>query len=492
MRHRSNAACRLAPALIALAGLAGCSTMPRERPAPPPLPEAWTEAVTDPAQAELVGWWEGFNDPLLDQLIAEGLTRSPSVRQAVLRVKEARGQGWQTVSGYLPEFSATGRGQYTRALRGPGLYGSTIAGFDPNAPPTPEQEQAIGSYGASVSWEIPLFSRVEAAAIGAKANTRAALADVRGARAALAADVAEAYVALRAAQNRRAALREGADIARALAEIVRVSADAGFASEADAADALRQAETTKAALSDVEIAARQAANQLAVLRAHAPGTEEAAVAEKLAASAPVPTIALSAAPAAPADLVRLRPDVAVAEAQAIVAAAAVGAARTDLLPHLSLTGTLLASENVLGAALPGPTTQAQLQPAISIPLLDWGKRFAAIRASKSRFQQALIGYESAVIQGVSEASLALTQLSEGQRRLEAARRAEAAAARTAEGFRASYSAGIASLADRLRSDQQLLDARLTRIQAETAAASAAIGVYRAFGGGPPDIADKSS
>jgi outer membrane protein TolC len=40
------------------------------------------------------------------------------------------------------------------------------------------------------------------------------------------------------------------------------------------------------------------------------------------------------------------------------------------------------------------------------------------------------------------------------------------------------------LADRLRSEQQLIDANLTRITAEQQSASAAIATYRAFGGGP--------
>jgi outer membrane protein TolC len=75
-------------------------------------------------------------------------------------------------------------------------------------------------------------------------------------------------------------------------------------------------------------------------------------------------------------------------------------------------------------------------------------------------------------------------------RLDRARAAEAAAQITADAMRASYGAGIASLTDRLRSDQQFLDAQLQRIAAEASAAKAAIAVYRAFGGGPPDLSAK--
>jgi NodT family efflux transporter outer membrane factor (OMF) lipoprotein len=475
--------------------LAGCSMMPRARPTPPPLPSAWPINAQTPAPdqtqpAALTDWWAGFSDPTLDKLVDEGLTRSPSVRQALLRLKAARAQNRQTFGAFLPEIDATGRVQYTRSIAGPGLFGSTIGGVGGTATITPQKEQAIGSYGPSVSWEIPTFARLEAAAIGAKANTRASVADVRGARAALAGDVANAYIDLRTAQNRLSALREGAVIAQQLADIVKTSAGAGIASPADAADALRQAQTTEASLADAEIAVRVAENQLSLLRGYAPGTEPEGVQAALDTPGPVPTITLAGAPAAPADLVRLRPDIARAEAQAIVAAAQVGASRADLLPRLNLTGSLTTSDNLIGNALSAVTTQAVAAPAITIPLLDWGKRFATIAGNKAQFEIALINYESTVDQGVAEAVAALTQLEQGQMRLTAARAAESAAEITANGFRASYAAGIASLTDRLRSDQQLLDARQQRIQAQSAQAKAAVAVYRAFGGGPPDLSEQ--
>ncbi|HWA23644.1 MAG TPA: efflux transporter outer membrane subunit [Caulobacterales bacterium] len=475
--------------------LSGCSLLPRERPTPPPLPGAFPTAASETGAplvaASLTNWWKGFDDATLDGLIAEGLERSPDVRRAMLRVRIARAQSRQTLGAYLPDLNATGRAGYTRSIQGPGLFGSTLGGVGSvGATPTPETEQAIGSYGLTTSWEIPLFARLEAAIVGSRANTRASDEDVRGARVTLAADIANSYVDLRTAQNRLIALRQGADIVQSLADILKISADAGIASPAEAADARRQAESTRAALADVEIGARQSANTLSTLRARAPGTEPAETAAALAKLSPVPTIQLAGAPAAPADLVRLRPDIARAEANAIVAAAQVGVSRADLLPSLSLTGSLLTSENILGSALSQVTTQAQVTPAITIPLLDWGKRFAAADVSKSRFKSALIDYETAVNQGVSEASLALTQLEQGQLRLDRARAAEAAAQITANGMRASYGAGIASLSDRLRSDQQFLDAQLQRIQAQASAAKAAIAVYRAFGGGPPELTGK--
>ncbi|MEZ6023409.1 MAG: TolC family protein [Hyphomonadaceae bacterium] len=130
------------------------------------------------------------------------------------------------------------------------------------------------------------------------------------------------------------------------------------------------------------------------------------------------------------------------------------------------------------------STLLNATPLISIPLFDWGARLAQVRQRNAQFDQALIQYRQTVAQAVAEASNALVALDQGGQRLGSARRAEEAAEATARGSRAAYEAGIQSLADRLRAEQQLIDARLTRIDAEAQSARAAISTYRAFGGGP--------
>lgn len=464
----------LTAAMAALA-LAACSTMPSERPVNPTLPSNWTDA---PAGAEqpISDWWYQFNDPAMVSLVNQALIEGPSVQQALLRVREARALSHSTIAQYLPQLTATGQGQYQRAVEN---------GAFPTAAGGTEREQMTGSYGAQASWEIPLFSQIESSVIGSRANTRAAVADVRAAQVALAADVAQAYVDLRAAQASRVALERSVESADELARILQISFEAGIAAEADAADARRLAESTRARLPGLVIEERRAENVLAVLRGLAPGTESAEVRAVLDAQGqPVPVLQLTQAPAAPADLVRLRPDVARAEAQAVLAAAGVANARNDLLPRLNLTGAILTSDALIGDPVGVGATLATGTPLISIPLFDWGQRFARIRERDAQFDQALLQYHQVVTQAIAEGSNALVALDQGRLRLDSARRAETAAETTARGSRAAYGAGIQSLADRLRSEQQLIDANLTRIDAEAQSARAAIATYRAFGGGP--------
>lgn len=452
---------------------AACSTMPNERAEAPPLPSAWRDAPVG-AEIPVTDWWKRFDDRALDKLVDEALRNGPTVQIAASRVIEARALSRTTITQYLPELLLTGQGQYSRALEGDIV---SFAGA--------EREQMTSSYGPQVTWEIPLFARIEAAAVGSRANNASALADLRAAQVALAADVAQAYVDLRAARASHAALSRSVESADELARILRISADAGFAAPAEAADARRLAESSRTRLPGLVIEARRAENVLAVLRGVAPGAEDPRTQAVLdAPNAQIPSLQLAAAPAAPADLLRLRPDVARAEAQTLLAAANVADARANLLPQLNLTGSISVTDAVIGSPPGAGSTLLNATPFISIPLFDWGARLAAVRQRNAQFDQALIQYRQTVTQAVAEASNALVALDQGGQRLNSARNAEEAAGATATGSRAAFEAGIQSLADRLRSEQQLIDAVLTRIDAEAQSARAAIATYRAFGGGP--------
>lgn len=485
MAHRNTLSTSALAAFLAVAA-AGCSTMPQRRAEAPILPQQWPESrTTAQGEASLTEWWRGFNDPTLDRLVAESLASGPSVRLAALRVLEARATSRSTIARYLPQLSARAQGSYTEALEGPPLVGS-FQGFvtGGGAAIATEDRQFIGQIGPEISWEVPLFSRIEASVKGGRATNRAAIAQLRGAQVTLAADMAQAYVRLRAAQNRAVAIQEAAALAEQTAAVLEASAQAGIAAGVDAADARRLAEATKARLPDALVELRQATNVIAVLRGLPPISETAEISTMLATPAPVPTLAHIGAPLAPADLLRARPDVAEAEAQVVVQAATLADARTNLLPSINIVGAVTSAGNLIGSPLSEGQTQLTVNPLISLPLFDWGQRLADVRANDSRFEQSLTNYRVTVANAVSEASDALTAYDQAGLRLESARRAEAASESYARGLRASYTAGIASLTDRLRADQQLIDARVTRIDAEATLAQAGVTLFRAFGGGP--------
>ena len=57
--------------------------------------------------ADLSAWWRGFEDPVLDRLVAEGLTQNLDVMTAVSRIAQAREQEVIQGAARLPTASAT-------------------------------------------------------------------------------------------------------------------------------------------------------------------------------------------------------------------------------------------------------------------------------------------------------------------------------------------------------------------------------------------------
>ena len=476
----------IAVSVSAAVALGGCTLTPKTKPQPGPLPQQWTAAAAKPEAVSATAWWEAFADPTLQRLVAEGYEGNIPFQQALLRVTEARANARSTLAQYLPNLSAQAQAQYQRVLQGPPLVGSFqqfITGAGGGIPTIiTEDQQFFGAFGPSVSWEVPLFGLLALAVRGAKLNKTIAAEEVRAAQVALVGDISQAYVDLRAAQNRWVVLQRSLQVAEQLAGVLESTVEIGFTAPVDAADARRQAEITRARLPDVAIAAYVARARLALLRGLAPGVEDPALDGALLAPAAVPTLVFPAAPAAPADLLRLRPDVARAERQALLAAVQVGVARHELLPKLTLAGDVNFARNIIGSPLPGQVGSLQVTPLLTVPLFDWGQRLAQAQVRKSQFEVALLDYRNVVNQAVAEADQALVELEQAQARLSAAQRAEASAERLGEGARQAYEAGFRSLRERLQVEQLLLEAQLTRIDAEASQAQASIATFRAFAG----------
>src|SRR5580704_7916900 len=108
-------------AAIAVIALAGCTVGPNyQRPsvkmpgsfrAPDPLPAPQATSVAD------LKWWEVFRDDKLQDLIRAALTANYDLRDAVVRVEQARASLSVTRSNQFPQLGATGAVEINRLSR---------------------------------------------------------------------------------------------------------------------------------------------------------------------------------------------------------------------------------------------------------------------------------------------------------------------------------------------------------------------------------------
>lgn len=446
-------------ASLVIGGCAAPGRMPLEPPAPParwhaPLPHQGQEA-------QLQRWWEQFDDPLVPRLVAAAQEASPTLAAARSRLAQARAARVSAGSNLLPKV---------------GAVGSLVRGRQDFVSPLGSQ----ASLGLQTAWEIDVFGGASAARDAAQARLAGAEAGWHEARVSVAAEVASTYVALRACQGQLTIAETDATSRTETARLTELAARAGFQSPANEALSRASAAQARAQLDAQRTQCESGVKALVALT----GMEEPALREALGARpAMLPQPAQIVVPAVPGEVLNQRPDLLAAAQELVAASADVGQARSQLLPSVSLSGSITAARFEAGDTS-GRGTLWQLGPLqVTVPLFDAGARRANVDAARARYDAAAAAYRAQLRGAVREVEDALLQLDSTARRVEDMRL-------SVEGYEASYRAADARYRGGLSSLFELEDARRTAaaaqrelIDLQRERVAAWISLYRAMGGG---------
>ena len=477
---------RFAPLVLAML-LAGCAVGPDYRT--PPLsgseaPQSWHATLPHHgSRMALARWWELFHDPVLTQLVEQADTGSPTIAQAVGRVREARASVSSSQAALFPQLK--GSGSVTRqggfggsefAGGGAGLSGLSAGTLSPTL--------GLGTITtlvaqADASWEIDLFGGKRRSLEGADARLTASEADWHDARVSLAAEVANTYLQQRECE---ALVEIGAATLSSRQETLQLTERkfrAGFTAPADYAQAQATVGDAANALEGQRAQCAQGINKLVMLS----GIGHEALNGLLAkASAQIPAPPDAGAPDVPAQALSQRPDVSSAERAVASASADIGVAVASRLPSITLAGSIgINAFRVGGQSLTSKSWS--FGPSVSLPIFDGGAGAARVETARARYDQALASYRGKVRQAVQEVEDALVRLDASERRLDAATMADAQYAKVLEASNARYRLGAGSLLQledvrraALQASQSLAAVKLERAQAWVA-------LYKAVGGG---------
>ena len=451
---------RLAPLLLcALLGtlLAGCAVAPV--PAlKPSLPEVWRNAPANvaPPSADLRGWWQALGDPALDGLIDRALANNLDVAQAAERLQAARQLNGHSRDGYLPN-----------------LHART------NDVVNPDTSASYFMVGFDASWEFPLFGAWQSSKRVANGQLNGAQAALRGAQVSLVAEVTRRWVELRSAQRQEALLLGIRDAQQEKARMLQTRVDLKLAPPMEAARASAELSRAEAALSEPRQAINASAQQLAVLL----GQDEPDPAWLEAGTQP--RLGAWQLTAAPADLLRARPEIAGAEAEVLRAAGELGLARKDIYPHIGFGSSIQWSINIAtNHRARNHEGIFSAGPVIDIPLFDWGQRVAAAHARDHELNAALLAYRQAVLQGVAETEVALGDLEQLRGREQALQQASDASRRGGDAVRKRAELGLGS---KLDVQDSLIEGHRAELELASAIAArdlAYVSLYKALGGAP--------
>lgn len=379
--------------------LAGCSMAPRyQRPVlvvPAALKEAtsvsaelgiWQPArhagtrPQDVAQTLMpTAWWTLYGDAVLDQLQEQAALGSPSVQQAVARLRAAQAAVASSRSSLSPSVGLSGSGSRAR-------------GSSSNASANTNSSYALG---LNASWELDLWGRMSAAVASDRLSAQASQDDVSAARLSSQATVAQTYFSLRAAEAQMHLLQDSLKAYLQSWQLTQNRYRAGVVSSADVAQAESQYKSTQAQLLEAQTARAQYEHALAALLGLAPASFSVQVTGQLPAAPKVPAVLATT-------LLEQRPDIAAAERRVAAANAQVGVASAAFFPALTLSAGAGYRSNTLSNLFNAPNLFWSLGPALALTLLDGGARSAAVESAHAALDLAGATYKQTVLAALQE------------------------------------------------------------------------------------------
>ncbi|MEQ8406960.1 MAG: efflux transporter outer membrane subunit [Gammaproteobacteria bacterium] len=412
-------------------------------------------------------WWHSFADSDLDMLVQQAIASNQDIRAATGRVQEARAMRNVALAANRPTLSAQASG--TRSQQ------SQLANFPPGIPTL----FSLFDVGLAASWEPDLFGRIGRQTEAATAQFEASIEDRRSVLHMVLAEVALNYVDLRMAQLQLRLREEQVEIAEQSLHLTELLRGQELVAESTLLQARAEVNQRKAALASLEAAVRAPAVRLAVLTAKPPAQVLDSLLEPAADILVAPSIPVGL----PSDLLRRRPDVRAAERRLAVASANLGQETASLFPQFQLTGGLSSNALELDNLFTGPSQAWELASILNWPIIDGGRRDAAIAAARARYEVAFAAYDQAVLDALGDAETAFASYVfavKERETLQSVRR-DLQSAVELETLR--YESGLADRFALLDARDRLsaLDAQLTT--ARRSELVAAVSVYRALGGG---------
>jgi len=438
-------------------------------------PSHWQhQPETASSNTDLKQWWQGFHDPLLDELITQALAANHDLKVAQERIKEVKALATVAKSALYPGidlFASGGREKKIDRIVGvPGSSGIELV--------APTGDSISG--GLSARWEIDLFG-------GRQLDEEAVLAQVLGAeetlrfiRVSLLAQVATNYFELRGLQKKIAIQQKIIDVNREKLRTLQAFKQAGLANDSDVSGQEALLSSSEAVLPALTQSESALIHRLGVLLGELPAKLETKLASINAKPTDIPVL-----PALlPAELLSQRPDVRMAKTQVTTAAAKSGSARADLFPKIQLS----ASAGFGAIAVAGFPSLAEsvytLGTGLTAPIFNAGRIQAYISAADSRLKQAAANYEKTFLLAVEDIENAYVAYTTAINQNNEFSKAEAAANNAYEQKNMHYKLTTAeNLLSVLDAQKNGLALTYEKTNSDTAIYISLVSLYRAFGSG---------
>lgn len=466
--------------------LAGCAVGPDfQRPAAPgvglytpgtPLAQTASAAVPGGASQRIQtgrdipgDWWRVFRSEPLNRLVAEALKANPDIQSAQAALRQAQ----ENVAAGQGELFPTVTGSSSATREQSNSTVSTTAGSR-----TVTSVYNVTGASVDVSYDLDVFGGTRRNIESLQATADYERYQLEASYLTISSNVVTAAIQEASLRAQIAATEDIIKAERAFLGILQQQFSLGGISQADVASQQATVAQDEALLPPLQKQLAQQRNQLAVYLGRFPSEISGDDFELSGLTLPA-DLPLSL----PSKLVEQRPDIRSSEAQLQAASAKIGVAIANMLPQITLSASYGSSANSFGNLFSPGTIAWSLAGQVVQTIFDGGSLLHDKRAAEAGFDQAAAQYRSTVLSSFQDVADTLHAIQYDADTLKAQLAAEQAAQRSLGIARSQYQAGATTYTTVLTAQTALLNARISRIQAQALRLSDTAALYQALGGG---------
>ncbi len=451
---------------LLLLAMQACVLHPAYRPPLVEIPSTWRIAVDESSSYANAGWWQQFNDRVLDALIQEALAGNMDLKVAIARVYEFAGQLQIVRSDLYPQISGN-----LGSLR----QESSLFVFPPTAGFSRTYD--IFSCLLNASYDIDIWGEIRSASEASLAELLGSVEARRGVVLTLVTAVASSYIELRQFDLQLEISKQTLISRQESYQLAMARYLGGLTSELEAKQAEALMESAALQVLQYEIAVAQKENLLSVLLGHPPYAIERGLAlDSLTLPPKVPA-------GLPSELLQQRPDIFKAEDALIAANAQIGVAKAQFFPSITLTGNYGNQSLQLSRLLTNPAETWQFAASLLQPIFTGGRLTGQLAVAEAQKKEAYYLYRQTVLNAFKEVDDALIAHQKSRELLIVQQRRVDAYKTSLHLAHLQYDNGQVDYLNVLDAERNVFISQLDMAESQSFTFLSLINLYKALGGG---------
>jgi NodT family efflux transporter outer membrane factor (OMF) lipoprotein len=411
-------------------------------------------------------WWTRYQDSQLNQLIAEALHDSPSMRIAQARLNNAAGIAQQAGALHQVQVGASADASLTKVSYG---YQAYMA---------PENWNDYGSLTLNFSYDFDFWGKNEAAIKASISQLAAAEAEAAAAKLTLSTSVANAYAELARLFANQDTVQAAFHVRSQTVDLLTQRYHSGLETQGAVSRAQSAAANVEAELLAVNESIALQKNALAALLGKGP--DRGLTIQR-------PAVVLSVQFGLPSDagvgLLGHRPDVTAARWRAQAAASGITHAQAQFYPDVRLSAFVGYQAFGLDNLFNQGNEAGSVGPAIYLPLFSGGRLKGQLTSAEAHYEEAVSVYDATLTQALREVADVVISANALDARIEKTQQAVTAAREAHQIASNRYKGGLATYLEVLTAEDALLNNERALVNLESQAFSLDLALIHVLGGG---------